>query len=76
LPKSNYQIQEKYCVDNQPADIKHLLANLNECGQLIIIHRNAENKVNPAFRTELSRLGLNYRQLNSKVDILYGNDTD
>ena len=74
--ESNYQKQEKYCIDHQPTDIKHLLVDFEKCDQLVVIHRHAESKVDPVCGAELSRLGPHLCQLYSEVDVLDGEDSN
>jgi len=58
LPESNYQEREKDCINNQAADIEDILFDFDKHDQLIIVHRNAEGKVNPAHHLVFSRLSL------------------
>ena len=76
MPESNYQEHEKDCVNNQTTDIEDLLFHFDKRDQLIKVHHHAEGKVNPAHRSELSRLSLYKSQLNHVEDILSDEDTD
>ena len=76
MSESNYQENEKDCVNNQANYIYDLLFDFDKRDQLIIVHQHAEGAVNPTHHSGLSRLSLHPSQLNNVEDILSDKDTD
>ena len=53
LPEIHYHEEENDCDDDQAADIKDLLVDLDKRDHLVVVHNHAERIINPACHSEL-----------------------
>ena len=70
LTKIHYYKQKNAGVNDPATYIKHLLFHFDKRDQLVVVHRNAESKVNPPHYSKLSRLCFHMCQLEPVENIV------